>query len=56
MELKEFYKLGCDIYEVPKASDPLDKIHKPVRTVKNKQVMLIHSNGNDNDIYKNDFQ
>ncbi|XP_068670682.1 helicase POLQ-like isoform X1 [Montipora foliosa] len=37
VELKEFYKLGCDIYEVPKASDPLDKIYKPVRTVKNKQ-------------------
>lgn len=37
VELKEFYKVGCDIYKVPKASDPEDEITKPVRRIRNKQ-------------------
>lgn len=31
--------MGHDIYEVPKASDPVDKIYKPVKTIRHNQVM-----------------
>ena len=41
MELKEFVKVGCDIYKVPKASVAEEDDGKPVRTIKNKQVIMI---------------
>jgi len=37
VELKEYYKMGHDIYEVPKASDPVDKIYKPMKTIRHNQ-------------------
>lgn len=37
VELKEYYKMGHDIYEVPKASDPVDKIYKSVKTIRHNQ-------------------
>jgi len=39
VELKEFVKVGCDIYKVPKSSDPEEENGKPVRRIRNKQVL-----------------
>jgi len=38
VELKEFVKVGCDIYKVPKSSDPEEENSKPVRRIRNKQA------------------
>ena len=38
MELKEFVKVGCDIYKVPKAPEDEEDNGKPFRRISNKQV------------------
>ena len=38
VELKEFVKVGCDIYKVPKASEDEEDNGKPFRRISNKQV------------------
>ena len=38
MELKEFVKVGCDIYKVPKAAEDEEDNDKPFRRISNKQV------------------
>ena len=38
VELKEFVKVGHEIYKVPKPSDPEDEAGKVVRRINNKQV------------------
>ena len=38
MELKEFVKVGCDIYKVPKASEDEEDNGKPFKRISNKQV------------------
>ena len=38
VELKEFVKVGHDIYKVPRPSDPEDDAGRVVRRIKNRQV------------------
>ena len=39
VELKEFVKVGCDLYKAPSASDPEEENAKRVRRIRNKQVL-----------------